>query len=254
MLEAGGVQTSTAPATDEQTAPRKSSAKATTERKPFFWKWVLVPAIAAVVILAAITFPVYLARPDTPEKVEKYLAQAYAEQRTTEMRWPGAAWGEPTETLGPGTLNQPRTLLAAKDAIQRQTPQTLRRTEWLHLQAQSEILGGRPSKQLIDDLTKAAQSRPASQSLMFDLAIANFRMGEVADDRNYYLRAKTVLDKMLASFPPSSAAVFDRAVVEERLQLRNQALADLTRCLTLESDPAWSAEIREKIKKLESLR
>jgi len=119
---------------------------------------------------------------------------------------------------------------------------------------QSEILGGRPSRQLIDDLTKAAQSRPASQSLMFDLAIANFRMGEVADDRNYYLRAKTVLDEMLASFPPSSAALFDRAVVEERLQLRDQALSDLTRCLTLESDPAWSAEIREKIKKLESLR
>jgi hypothetical protein len=221
-------------------------------RRFFSWKWILIPA-TAVIVVAAITFPVYLARA-TPEKVERLLAQSYTEKRTTEMRWPGTSWGEPKETLGRATLNQPRSLLAAKDAIQRQTPETLKRTEWIHLKAQSEILGGMPSKQLIDDLTKATQARPVSQSLMFDLAIANFRMGEVADDRNYYLRAKTVLDEMLASFPPSSAALFDRAVAEERLQLMDQAVADLTRCLTHESDPAWSAEIQDKIKKLASPR
>ena len=210
-------------------------------------------AAAACALLALGIGGLWYARRDTPEKVETLLAQAYTEQRTTEMRWPGAQWGEPKETLGPATLNQPRTLLAAKDAIQRQTPETLRRTEWVHLKAQSEILGGMPSKQLIEDLTKATQSQP-SQSLLFDLAIANFRMGEVADDRSYYLRAKTVLDEMLTSFPPSSAALFDRAVAEERLQLRDQALADLTRCFTVESDPAWSAEIQDKIKKLASPR
>jgi hypothetical protein len=42
--------------------------------------------------------------------------------------------------------------------------------------------------------------------------------------------------------------------VEERLQLKDRALADFRQSLTLESDPGWSAEIREKIKKLESLR
>ena len=264
MLQAAGVVASSAAIAAEAGSSRaaatvKSDKKSSVGkpvssalgRKPFFWKWVLIPATTAIVAIAS--FSVWYNQRDTPEKVEKLLAQSYTEQRTTEMRWPGAPWGEPKETLGPATLNQPRTLLAAKDAIQRQTPETLRRTEWVHLKAQSEIMGAMPSKQLIDDLTKATQSQP-SQSLLFDLAIANFRMGEVADDRSYYLPAKNVLDAMLATFPPSSAALFDRAVAEERLQLRDQAIADLTRCLTLESDPAWSAEIQDKIKKLASLR
>jgi hypothetical protein len=251
MLQARGVQEPAAPATNGQPALQKSSAKATTERKPFFWKWVLVPAIAAVIALAA--FGVWYTQRDTPEKVEKLLAQTYTNQRTTEMRWPGTPWGEPKETLGPAILNQPRTLLAAKSAIQKQTPETLKKAEWLHLKAQSEILSGMPSKQLIDDLTKATESDPGSHSLLFDLAIANFRMGEVTGHDNYYLQAKTVLDKILAFFPPSSAALFDRAIAEERLQLREQAIADLTRCLTLESDPAWSGEIQEKIKNLKGL-
>ncbi|HEY2362599.1 MAG TPA: hypothetical protein VGK36_15875 [Candidatus Angelobacter sp.] len=243
MMEAGGVQGTPARATN-------GFAKPTVEHKPFFWKWVLVPAIAAAVAVAAITFPVYYARA-TPEKVEKLLAQAYTEQRTTEMRWPGAAWGEPKETLGPATLNQPRTLLAAKDAIQQQTQETLRRTEWLHLQAQSEILGGMPSKQLIEDLTKATQSQPASQSLLFDLAIANFRMGEATNDRKYYEKSKDVLDEMLASFR-SSAALFDRAVVEQRLNLKDAAIKDLSDCLEKETDGKWKAEIQQKIQRLKA--
>lgn len=246
---------STSPTWHRQTA--KEMLKQATPSPPaprwtFLWRWALIPAATAA--CAIIVFSIWYTQRDTPEKVEKLLAQAYPEQRMTEMRWPGMAWGEPKETLGPATLNKPRTLLAAKDAIQRQTPETLRKPEWLHLQAQSEILGGAPSSRLIEDLTKATQSQPTSQSLLFDLAIANFRMGEITDDSTYYLRAKAVLDEMLASFPPSSAALFDRAVAEEHLQLRNQALADLNRCLPLESDPAWSAEIQDKIRKLEGLR
>ncbi|PYP87922.1 MAG: hypothetical protein DMG65_16215 [Candidatus Angelobacter sp. Gp1-AA117] len=242
------------PTWQQQTAKEmlKQATPSPPPRWTFLWRWALIPAATAA--CAIIVFSIWYTQRDTPEKVGELLAQAYPEHRTTEMRWLGMAWGEPKETLGPANLNKPRPLLAAKDAIQRQTPETLGRTEWLHLQAQSEILGGTPSTRLIEDLTKATQSKPASQSLLFDLAIANFRMGEITDDRSYYLRAKAVLEEMLASFPPSSAALFDRAVVEEHLQLWNQALADLNRCLPLESDPAWSAEIQDKIRKLEGLR
>jgi hypothetical protein len=221
----------------------------------FPWKWITAPAVAAacaIIALGTVT-GIWYARRDTAEKVEKWLAQSYKEKRTIDMRWPGVAWGEPKETLGPATLNQPRTLLTAQSAIQKQSPETLKKPEWLHLEAQSQILSGTPSKRLIDDLTRATESDPASQPLLYDLAIANFRMGEVTGDDKYYLQAKKVLDKMLASFPPSSAALFDRAVAEERLQLKEQALADLNQCLPLENDPAWAAEIRDKIRKLENL-
>jgi hypothetical protein len=264
MLKAGGVQAADVPAekaacvsgsqsaastTDVQPGPRKSSAaKPTTERKPFFWKWVLVPAVAVVVALAAITFPIYLAGRDTPEKVEKYLAEAYPEKRTIEMRWPGAKWGEPRETLGPLQANKPLSLLRADEVIQRQTPETLRKKEWLHLRAQSEILGGAELLQLIKDLTEATQSQPDS-ALMFDLAIANFRMGEVTHDRKYYEKSKDVLDEMLAS-SRNSSALFDRAVVEQRLNLKDAALIDLLECLQKETDRKWTDEIQQKIHRL----
>ena len=91
MLETSGAQATAAPATDGRSAPQKWFAKPTTERKPFFWKWVLVPASAALVAMAV--FSIWYTQRDTPEKVEKLLAQAYTEQRTMEMRWPGAEWG-----------------------------------------------------------------------------------------------------------------------------------------------------------------
>ena len=218
-----------------------------------YWKWVLVPAAAALIAFA-VTSPIMYARRDTPDKVAKLLVQAYPEQRTTDMRWPEMAWGPSKETLGQTPENKPLSLLRADEAIQRQTPETLKKKEWLHLRAQSEILGAAPSQQLIEDLTKATQSKPASQSLMFDLAIANVRMGEVTQDGSYYERAKTVLDEILASFPPNSAALYDRAIVEERLELRGPAIADLTQAGSLEKDPAWSAEIQQKIQRLKSLR
>jgi tetratricopeptide (TPR) repeat protein len=220
-------------------------------RPIFSWKWIMVPASAAVVAVSA--FTIWFVVRDTPEKVEKYLAEAYPEQRTIEMRWPGAKWGELSETLGAPPASKPLSLLKADDAIQRQTPETLRKKEWLHLRAQNEILGGGELLQLIKDLTEATQSQPDS-TLMFDLAIANFRMGEVTHDRKYYEKSKDVLDQVIASTPPSSAALFDLAVVEQRLNFKDKAIEDLTKCLALEPEEQreWGAEIREKIKRLKA--
>jgi tetratricopeptide (TPR) repeat protein len=218
---------------------------ATDWRRFFSWKWIMVPALPAVALIAVGIW--YLQR-DTPKKVEKWIAEAYTDQRPIEMRWPGAKWGESRETLGPLQANKPLSLLRADEVIQRQTPETLRKNEWLHLRAQSEILGGAELLQLIKDLTEATQLQPDS-ALMFDLAIANFRMGEVTHDRKYYEKSKDVLDEMLAS-SRNSSALFDRAVVEQRLNLKDAALIDLSECLQKETDRKWTDEIQQKIQRL----
>jgi tetratricopeptide (TPR) repeat protein len=261
MLEVGGVSAASAASAAEGDSSATSAtvkpdekpsagrpALSASAHKPFFWKWVLVPAAAATVAVAA--FSIWYTQRDTPEKVEKLLAQAYTEQRTTEMRWPGARWGEPKETLGAAPANKPLSLLKADDAIQRQTPETLRKKEWLHLRAQNEILGGGELLQLIKDLTEATQSQPDS-TLMFDSAIANFRMGEVTHERKYYEKSKDVLDEMLAS-SRNSSALFDRAVVEQRLNLKDAAIIDLSECLEKETDRKWMDEIQQKIQRLKA--
>lgn len=243
---------SASPAWQQQKAREMLKQVRTTVPRPsppwiFSWRWALLPAVAAC---AAIAFSIWYTQRDTPGKVEKYLAQAYPEQRTIEMRWPEMKWGEPSDTLGSAPANKPLSLLKADDAIQRQTPETLRKKEWLHLRAQSEILGGGDLPQLIKDLTEATQLQPDS-TLMFDLSIANFRMGEVTHDRQYYEKSKDVLDEMLTSFR-SSAALFDRAIVEQRLNLKDAAIIDLSNCLEREADPEWKAEIQQKIQRLKA--
>lgn len=222
-------------------------------------KWLLVPA--AAIATAALAFFIWNAQRETPTKVEKLLAQAYPEQRTVEMRWPGVAWGEFAETLGTHHVNKPLSLLQADAAIRQQTPETLRKKEWLHVRAQKDILNGisiPALQQLIGDLKQASQSEPESQSLMFDLAIANFRMGEMTQDPHYYNESKAVLNKMLASSRSSVALfnravvdqrLFDRAVGEQRVQLKNDAIADLEECLKQEENKneGWGKEIQQKI-------
>ena len=63
---------------------------ATDWRRFFPWKWIMVPALPAVALIAVGIW--YLQR-DTPEKAEKYPGPGLrTEKRTIEFRWPGAKW------------------------------------------------------------------------------------------------------------------------------------------------------------------
>jgi cytochrome c-type biogenesis protein CcmH/NrfG len=253
MLEAGGVQASTAPATDGQSPAQKSSAKSTTERKPFFWKWALVPAIAAVVVLASITFPIYLARRDTPGTVEKLLAQAYTEKRTIEMRWPGAAYSRLTESQrGPNDpkVPQPTALLDAESAIGHALKKNPSNSEWLRLHAQSYILKHDPSS-AITIFTGAQEAGADSPSTILGLAIAHFVQGQDSSDALEYKQAVKLLDKLLERQPENTVALFNRAIVYEHLHMYLEAAADWNALLLHETDEGWRAEAAEHLKHLQ---
>ncbi|HEU4415334.1 MAG TPA: hypothetical protein VFT65_11175, partial [Candidatus Angelobacter sp.] len=93
LAQASARQSAEMPALDE-------SRGVTSQRVRFFSRrWALVPAAAAAA--AAIAVGIWYTQRDTPEKVEKLLAQAYTENRTIEMRWPGAEWDRANVTRGP---------------------------------------------------------------------------------------------------------------------------------------------------------
>ena len=166
-----------------------------------------------------------------------------------EMRWPGAKWGEVRTVRGQTPISKPLALLEAADAIQRQTPETLAKPEWLHLRVQSQILTGSIPESLIGELRETEQ-RKQERSLMLDLAIVDFRMGGVTQKTEYYREAKMILDKILEQYPSDSVALFNRAIIEERLNLREAAIADFTASQKFEKDPSWSDEIRQRIARL----
>jgi len=252
MLEAGGVQVVPAPATDGQPVPRKPSTKAAAERKPFFWKWVLVPAIAAVVAVAAITFPIYLARRDSPEKVEALLAQAYTEQRNLEMRIPYAKHGEfHQKRSGEPTplLQLPESSRKAADAISSHLKVHPDDPEWLLLSARWYLLDWQ-FKPALEALEKIENKDPARQSEI-DMVRAMALYEKAAYDPNEYGRAIDLLGTVLQKNPNDPIALHNQAVACEKAQNYVCAIDDWNRLLKIEKDPGWSGEAQKHLNELQ---
>src|SRR6185312_155758 len=131
--ETGGSHMGTTVKPDEKLSARRKVSLAP-GRKPFFWKWALVPATAAVVALAA--FGIWYTRRVTPEKVEKLLAQAYTDQRKVEMRIPNAKHADFLQTRSgesESRLNSPASLSRAAEQISEHLKKDPDDPKWLML-------------------------------------------------------------------------------------------------------------------------
>jgi tetratricopeptide (TPR) repeat protein len=250
MLEAGGVQAAVAPAADGQSSLRKSSTKATTEPKPFFWKWVLVPATAAVVVLAAITFPVYLARRDSPEKVAKLEAQAFSEQRTTEMRIPYAAYADFNQKRSgdtPSRSSLPQSLNLAADKISKHLQKEPDDPQWLMLSARLDLWDSN-YKAALSSLERISDSQAIqSPEYLMTRAFALFQKSEALKESQGYSEAVDLLDKALQKAPNDPVLLFNQAIACEKIHSYGCAENDWNRLLAVEKDPQWTAEARKHL-------
>lgn len=258
MLEAGGVSAASpaevggSVASAAMVLDKKSSAErhlsSPLDRKPFFWKWVLIP-IAAAVALAAITFPVYLARRDTPQKAEGYLAQAYTQKRTIEMRWPGAEWGRPQIILGPSesVLSKPSPLIDAEKMIKDHETAS-GDSKWLRARAEVEILEGNPQN-AIGLLAPAVHANPDSVPLRLDLALAYSQQFRNSGDRKDSQTAIDELKTVLKKEPENRTALFNLALAYADNEMWDEVVSTWDRYLQIETDPKWAAEAQEKRQK-----
>jgi tetratricopeptide (TPR) repeat protein len=228
--------------------PKKSSAAG--GRKPFLWKWALVPAATAA--CAAIAFGVWYTQRDTPEKVEKLLAQAYTEKRPMEMRWPGAEWGPVRVTRGASNsaLSGSSSLYEAEQILAEKQAANSSNANWLRAKAEAELLDGQSPQAAIADLNQALAMDPSSTSLNLLLGIAYAQEGNVSDDRSSREKALELFSKVLQQEPANPSALFNRALVYEKLGRKEQAIADLNVLLQNEKDSGWADEAQRKIKEV----
>lgn|GEM_PF-1891338 len=218
---------------------------------------VLVPA--AIAASALLAFGLWFTQRDTPEKVEKLLAQAYTEQRTMEYRWPGAEWGPVRVTRGSGqsALSRPTSQLEAETILAEHqasnsagtSAATFKDPKWLTAKAEAELLDNQPQL-AITDLTQALSANPASSDIELMLAIAYAQQGDATNDTTSRKKALGLLNKVIAQKnPPDPVALFNRALVFDRLGMTNQAHADRSELSNSGKTGGWSDESKRNLQK-----
>jgi tetratricopeptide (TPR) repeat protein len=207
-------------------------------------RWILVPVAVAATALTA--FGLWYANHDTPEKVEKLLAQAYTEQRTMEYRWPGAEWGPVRVTRGAGQSHLPRPAaqLEAERILAEHQGSSSSDPKWLTVKAEAELQKGElPAA--ISDLAAALSRDPGSIRIKLLLAIAYAQQGEISGDRASSEQSLVLLDDFQDS-QYANAARFNRGLVLKQLNLQDKSREEFDSLVHEETQPSWRPEDRTR--------
>jgi tetratricopeptide (TPR) repeat protein len=215
-------------------------------RRFLSWKWILIPATAAVVAVAVIILPVYVARRDTPEKVEKLLAQAYTEQRTMEMRWPGAKWAPGREIRGVGNSSSSQSDSWREAAKIIRNHLSSQQSAWKRASAEADMLAGNYDV-AIKTLSEALRANPESVPLLLDSAISSFEIGRRKDSRQDIDRSITIFNEILKNHQENHEALFDLGIAYTEIKAWPQAVVVWRQYLRLDPDGPWAAEAKQKL-------
>jgi tetratricopeptide (TPR) repeat protein len=220
---------------------------ATDWRRFFSWKWIMVPALPAVALIAVGIW--YLQR-DTPEKVAKLEAQAFTEQRTTEMRVPYAAYADFNQKRSgdiPSRSSLPQSLNRAADKIAKHLQTEPDNPQWLMLSARLDLWDSN-YKAALSSLEKISDSQAIqSPEYLMTRAFALFQKSEALKESQGYSEAVDLLDKALQKAPDDPVLLFNQAIACEKTHSYECAESDWNRLLAVEKDPQWTAEARKHL-------
>jgi tetratricopeptide (TPR) repeat protein len=220
---------------------------ATDWRRFFSWKWIMVPALPAVALIAVGIW--YLQR-DTPEKVAKLEAQAFTEQRTTEMRVPYAAYADFNQKRSgdiPSRSSVPQSLNRAADKIAKHLQTEPDNPQWLMLSARLDLWDSN-YKAALSSLEKISDSQAIqSPEYLMTRAFALFQKSEALKESQGYSEAVDLLGKALQKAPDDPVLLFNQAIACEKTHSYECAESDWNRLLAVEKDPQWTAEARKHL-------
>jgi len=242
---------STTPEWQIRLAERISGTVRSSRSGTSWWRgWSLAPVLAGATLTALIVAGVSWWQWDsrkTPEAADRLLARAYTDQRTLELRIPGAAYGPLRVQRGPAEsfTARPAPLLKAEALIASQLTAHPDDPAWLQAAARADVLEGKYDA-AVEALQRALELQPHSPDLMLELATAHFQRAQSEDRQEDYAAAYEFLSDVLQQQPENAAALFNRAIVAERQFLYQQALDDWEHYLKLDSTSQWAEEARNR--------
>ena len=206
------------------------------------------PAFALAGIAVAVMAGWLAVRMLRPPSAEQLLAQAYTERRTLEVRIPSAKFAPMRVERGAGgsNLDKPTSLLKAEaligDSLRKHPNDPL----WLQARGRADLLDGN-YESAIKSLQQALEIQPDSPQLLTDLASAYFERAEAADRAIDYGNAIEALGKALGKAPDDPVALFNRALICERIFLYTQAVDDWEHYLRIDPQGEWAEEARKRL-------
>jgi CHAT domain-containing protein len=230
--------------------PKVGRPSSTILKVNFHWWRTIAWATASMAVLALAGSLIWL-KTREPD-VNELLAQAYTEQRTIELRMPGARYARMRAIRGPGrsSFSAPNELLAAKPLIKRHLRKEHDAASWLQAEGWAELLEGEYGA-AIQSFNRALEKKPSSAELMRDAATAYFERGEAEGLDSDYRTASQLLDQSLALTPDDPVGLFNRAIVNEHLYFYNNAINDWEHYLRIDSTSEWAVEAKRKLDNLQ---
>ncbi len=146
----------------------------------------------------------------------------------------------------------PQKLYAAEAIITRESPKHPDEPKWLQAQARADLLQGR-YLDAKNELDSALLLKPNDPSLLIDKATALYqRVLQSGSDRPIdYGGAAEDLGKVLKQNPSDAVALFNRAIIYEKMLWYHQAIADLKHYLIVDPGSPWADEARRRLERLE---
>jgi len=138
--------------------------------------------------------------------------------------------------------DDPHLRVAAGDILDRERKTGSRDSS--HAAAVAEVLIGHPS----EAINALAGARTAPE--LNDLAAASYILSSRADEAANLTRGLSAVDRALELDPLLPEARFNRALLIERLGLRDAAREAWQACLEVDSKPGWADEVRSHIARL----
>jgi CHAT domain-containing protein len=212
--------------------------------------WIVLQfALPVVIILAVAASWIYHTHKDI--RPETLLAQAYAEQRTFELRIEGAPHAPLRQERGVArsALAKPAPLLRAEYEIRVGLAAKPEDAALLAAEGRAELLEWQYDE-AIKSLRHSLDVNPNSSGVLSDLATAYTQRADKEHRPIDYGQALELLGQALQKDPENKTALFNRAVVEERMDLLEDAEKDWETYLRLDPHGDWTSEARQRLEAL----
>lgn len=209
-------------------------------------RWPVWAAAAAIVLSAG---GWWLYRSFGQRDIERLLVEAYHSGRPFEFRLDLPGYAPLRQQAGSSDARLPAPLLSADAQLQKAHPSPDDK-KFLHLRAVSELLERRAAP-AVDDLEKDANRDDAETALQLDLAVAYALRSESNPAGSDLGAALNRLLAVLHKDPNSPTALFDAAIVFERMNMIAEAIDYWNRYLNLKEPGPWNDEAKRHLGELD---